>query len=90
MSDGQEIKCGKCEVALETFTNDDGEKRGRCPKCGNSDTVDNIHREVREFVQEHAARALHESLRGATRGNKSFKLTSNAPPKRRHRFIVDV
>ena len=86
----QNIKCGRCKAKVEFFTDDQGQDRGKCSICENGDTVDNIRRIVMEFVKERSAHQLHDGLRSATKGSKFIKLTSNRPPKRNHRFVVDM
>ena len=85
-----QAKCGKCKVPLEVVTQDNGQKRATCPKCGDSDTVENVKRIVAEYVKERTALALHESLVKGARGSKFLKVTSRRPPQRQHRFIIDM
>lgn len=86
----KQVKCGKCKVALEVVTKDNGQKIGTCPKCANTDTLENVHRIVGEFMKEHAALRIHKAMADAARGSKFLKVASRVPPKRKHRFVIDL
>jgi hypothetical protein len=54
-----------------------------CPICGEGDTVENVTREVGEYIAE---KAFSEMLREAA--EKSSGLTFTEGPKRAYRFIA--
>ena len=90
MTDGQNALCGKCKVALEVVANDDGEI-GRCPRCGNSDTLDNIMRIVGDYALEQAAKGIDDVIAGIAKDSKSvLQYTPNVRPKKTYRFIVNM
>lgn len=89
MTDIRNVKCGQCKVALEVVTEPHG-KIARCPRCGTSDTLDNVIREVGEYAKEQAAQHLEKKMASIARGSKFMKFTPAHRPKKRHRFIVDV
>jgi DNA-directed RNA polymerase subunit M/transcription elongation factor TFIIS len=85
-----EALCGNCETALEGPNNAKPNDTFRCPKCGNSDTLENVTRIVKEYATEHMAKALNSTLRKAVRGSKSLTLKSSFRPKGVNRFIVKL
>lgn len=89
MTNQQNALCGRCKVELEVVANDDGEL-GRCPQCGNSDTLDNIMRIVGDYALEHAAKGIDDIIGGMAKGNKAFKYTPNVRPKTPYRFIINM
>lgn len=88
MPSNHEAKCGRCKVAVGITAEDNGVKRGTCPRCGETDTVPNIMKILGDYVREKAAIDLHDAMKQATRGSKIMKLTGSPPTKRKHRFIV--
>lgn len=84
------VKCGSCKCDLEHFPDAKPDPRAACPRCGEGDTLDNIHRIVAEFVEERLAQSIHAAVVDGVRGSKALKVTSNFRPKRNHRFVVDL
>ena len=56
-------KCAACKCDLELFPDAKPEPRAVCPQCGNGDTLDNVTREVGEYVKEQMAQAVHNRNR---------------------------
>jgi rubredoxin len=83
-----QILCNKCKVPPEPIA-DSQPETWRCPRCGVSDTRENILREVKEHATEVAARYLQDGLRDAVRGNRFLKVESKPIPKRSYRFVTD-
>jgi len=81
--------CAKCQVPPEAVTDDNGEDRFACPVCGESDTRENILREVGEHVKEVAARSLQELARETARRSKFITFSGEPIPKGSYRFISD-
>lgn len=83
-------KCAQCKVALQGP--DDGEPQDRfaCPSCGQSDTRENVEREVADYVQEQLADALGASIDETVRGSKFVKVRKPVRQPRRYRFYIDV
>lgn len=89
-SSSVKILCGSCKVGLEGPANAKDHDVVACPRCGRSDTLKNVMREVAKHVEETAARGLQESMRSALRGSKNVKFSSNPIPHRSYRFISDL
>lgn len=87
-SDRQDILCGFCRIPLEGPANPEPQDVFACPKCGNSDTVENVMSAAKAFVTEAAQHALNESLRKAARGSKFMKFEGKRVQKKAHRFIT--
>ena len=85
----QSVKCGRCECTLEFVPDAQPEPRAACPQCGESDTLENIKREVGEYIKEQTAQALIKDIADGVRGSKYLKFKSNFRPNGGHRFIVD-
>ena len=58
------IKCAKCNVPIEIWTETDEAQSGRCPSCGLTDDINNINREVKAFVEDH---------RGGRKSDRSYR-----------------
>jgi hypothetical protein len=82
--------CARCKCALELIPDAQPEPRAACPQCGEGDTVENIQREVGEYVKEQTAQAMIKDIANGVRGSKYLKFTSNFHPNGRHRFVVDL
>lgn len=89
-SDFVEALCAKCHVPPEPVTKPDSEGRFACPTCGESDTAENILREVKQHVVELASRNLQEQARGIARGSKFIKFEGDPIPKGEYRFISNM
>lgn len=81
--------CAQCKVPPEPVTQDKGEERFACPRCGVNDTAENILREAMEHAKEVAARSLQEKARSVARGSKFIKFSGKPIPKGSYRFISD-
>ncbi len=84
------ILCGSCKVPLEGPADAKDEDLCACPRCGRSDNLKNIMREVADHVHEMTARHIQEST-GRTLGRSKFVEIRHKPiPKRTYRFISDL
>ena len=91
MSGIREVKCGKCNVPLQGPADDPKPKKiFFCPKCGVSDTYENVMREVEEYVTEEAGDYIASGFEKATRGSKYLTFKKGHRMKRAHRFIVEM
>ncbi|NOT41632.1 MAG: hypothetical protein HOP13_14170 [Alphaproteobacteria bacterium] len=90
MSDTKQIKCARCKVTLEGPTDAKGQDVFACPICGNADNLENIHRELANYMQEHAATSLQNSMRKSFANNKFIKYKPGIIHKRTYRFMVDL
>lgn len=90
MTDVPNVKCGRCEVPLERPIDSDHKVLFTCPNCGESDTRENVLREVHEYVQEQAAKDLEKTMAGIAKGSAILQFTPSRRPQRRYRFIVDL
>ena len=88
--DTYEVKCAKCHVPVEGPTDPQPQDRMTCPNCGESDTVENINREVQEYITEQVALSLEATMREVARTSEVLKVTSHYIPKGNHRFVVDL
>lgn len=86
----QHILCGKCRVAIEGPADANPQTVFSCPSCGESDTFENIEREVASFANQEFAHHADAVLAEAAEGQEFLKVTLDAPPKRSHRFIVEM
>jgi hypothetical protein len=74
--------CARCKEPLEVVADSDPEAVA-CPTCGEGDTVENVTREVGEYITE---KMFSDMLRDAA--EKSSALTFTEGPKRAYRFIT--
>jgi hypothetical protein len=75
-----QVKCAKHNVPLEGPTNPESESVFSCPICGESDNLENIEREIAEYVESKMAAKI----------NVMFGNDSDEPrPQRVYRFIID-
>ncbi len=59
MADIVDIKCAKCDVPLQgAATDPQPTDMVSCPKCGVSDSLENVSREVGEYVEEKTAESM--------------------------------
>jgi len=84
------VKCAECNLALEGPVDPQPHDIVACPGCGVSDTLENVTREVGEYVAEKMAESLSVDMRDAFRGSDLIKVTSDYRPQGSHRFIVDL
>ncbi|MER8983278.1 hypothetical protein [Mesorhizobium sp. M0663] len=89
-SSSVKLLCGSCKVDLEGPANAKDHDVIACPRCGRSDTLKNVVREVTKHAEEAMARGLQKSLSGAFRGSKNVKFSGNPVPHRTYRFISDM
>ncbi|MBE0453640.1 MAG: hypothetical protein IBX58_08170 [Roseovarius sp.] len=87
--DTQNILCGTCRIPVEGPADPDSQDVFSCPRCGNSDTLENVMASAKSFVEELAARSLQESAREAARGSKFIKFEGKSIPHRTYRFITN-
>jgi len=91
MADIVDIKCAKCDVPLQgAATDPQPTDMVSCPKCGVSDSLENVIREVGEYVEEKTAEYLAGEMRDATRGSKTMTFKEKPRPKKTYRFIMDL
>ena len=71
MSDIQHVKCTKCDVPFDGPVID-GEPEGTfvCPVSGENDSIENVMREVGEYVRDKAREHIAGTFEKAPRGNK--------------------
>jgi hypothetical protein len=74
--------CARCKIPLEVVADAEHEAVA-CPICREGDTVENVTREVGEYLAE---KAFSDMLREAA--EKSSALTFTEGPKRTYRFIT--
>jgi hypothetical protein len=74
MSDTPPIKCARCNVPLEIWTETDEAQSGRCPSCGVTADMNTINTELAAFLEEH----------------RRAKASGRRLDPRQHRFLVDV
>lgn len=89
-SSSVKILCASCKVGLEGPANAKNYDVVGCPRCGRSDTLQNVMGEVTKHAEEVTARGLQESMRRAFRGSQNVKFSGNSVPHRSYRFISDL
>ena len=90
MSDRKEVKCARCNCALQGPADPQPHDRLACPVCGEGDTVERVMAEVAEHLKEQMAQSFHNAIMGGARGSKYVKVTSDFVPKGGHRFVMDL
>ena len=85
-----DIKCAKCNVALQGPTDPEPDSRIACPSCREGDTFEQVMREIHEHATEQVGDSLGRSFEKTFSGNKNITVTKHAVPKKLHRFIVDL
>jgi uncharacterized Zn finger protein (UPF0148 family) len=90
MSDTRPLLCGQCSVKLKLFSNHEGQMIGSCPVCGQEDNVENIQREIAEYVRYLTQKKVHDMLADAVRDSQRLTLQGNLPKEREFRFIFDL
>jgi hypothetical protein len=56
------IKCARCNVSLEMWTETDEAQSGRCPSCGVTADINTINTEIAAFLEDHEARKKNPRL----------------------------
>jgi hypothetical protein len=74
--------CARCKEPLEIVADSEPEALV-CPTCGEVDTVENVTREVGEYITE---KMFSDMLRNAAQGSSALTFTEG--PKRAYRFIA--
>ena len=82
-------QCAACKCDLEVFPNAEPDPIAACPKCGLSDTFENVTREIMEYVSEQELQHRFDALINTTHRDKFIKVTPHFRPKGGYRFIVD-
>ncbi len=85
----QSILCGDCRVPIEGPADGKSDNVFACPRCGRSDTRENVLKEVKAFVTELAQSSLQESMRKAARGSKLIEFKGKPIQKNTYRFVTD-
>lgn len=80
------ILCAACNVSVQVRVEPNKENIVFCPRCGVSDTEENVIREASESVMDELVRKTIGPERTAGRG--VVTITVKHPPKRRYRFIM--
>ncbi len=83
-------KCANCKVALQGPDDPKPQDRFACPSCGQGDTLENVEREVADYVQQKTADMLGASFDKAVRGSKNVQVRKPVRQPRRYRFYVDL
>jgi len=84
------IKCAKCNLALQGPADPEPDDALICPGCGMSDTLENVTREIGEYVTECMAEAIGGTVRDAFRGTEFIEVTTDHRHQTLHRFVVDL
>ena len=84
-----EVKCATCNVPLQGPADPQPHDTLSCPTCGQGDILENVNREIGEYVTEKATSALGIMMADTFRNSSSIKVTKNYQPKGSYRFIVD-
>jgi hypothetical protein len=82
------ILCARCNVAANGPSEPQSEDIFACPKCGASDTFENIKRSLGEQATEYFAREFQRTIGDAFRQSKNIDYTFGAIPQGTHNFIV--
>lgn len=84
------IKCARCGLPLRVVGGAGATAVAACPKCGESDTRENILNEVDEYVRYALEEKVNSLLRQLYRNDERFELLAAPPRTRRFRFVVDL
>ncbi|MFI5020612.1 MAG: hypothetical protein ACHQRJ_03020 [Alphaproteobacteria bacterium] len=82
-------KCAKCNLPLQGPANPKPEDVFSWPGCGESDSLENVEKELAEYVAEKAADSLSAALKGAIGSSKHIKVTERHRSYKTHRFVID-
>lgn len=88
-TDTQSILCGVCRVPIRGPDDGQDDSVFSCPRCGSSDTRENVLKEVKAFVTELAQRSLQDAMKKAARGSKILHFKGKPIPKKSYRFVTD-
>ncbi len=58
--------------------------------CGQGDTLENVQREVADYVQQKTADMIGSTIDRAFRGSKNVKVSKPSRQPRRYRFYIDL
>ena len=89
-TDTKEVKCAKCNIALQGPDNPKPQDRFECPRCGVGDRFDRVMAEVGDYATEQVADATTRAFQSAFRNSKNVKLTTSPRSQKRYRFIVNL
>ncbi|SEE09351.1 hypothetical protein SAMN05519104_5187 [Rhizobiales bacterium GAS188] len=81
------LGCARCQTPLKGPSDPKPNDTFACPSCGESDSLDNVKREVGEFVQEQAQQAFDDILRNTFKGSETITITETLGPERTYRFV---
>ncbi|MGC1779064.1 MAG: hypothetical protein WBB34_14050 [Xanthobacteraceae bacterium] len=84
----KQVLCGHCHVNVEERTESDGQVMAVCPRCGNTDTLDNAVQEASNYFADKLTRDMLSPLDNS-QSNDFVKITVTHEPQRSYRFIVD-
>jgi hypothetical protein len=90
MSETRPILCGHCHVGIEGRADAHGNEEAFCPRCGQSDTLENAIREAGESAAYFLAEQLGSTFADAFRCSDTFKVTKHHLPERRFRFVMQM
>ena len=89
MTTTYQAKCARCDVPLGGDADAGPHTVFSCPRCGISDTFENIEREIGEYIAEKVSDSLDKMFEDAARGNPSLKYKKDYRPHKTYRFVVD-
>ncbi|HUZ34039.1 MAG TPA: hypothetical protein VMV19_18315 [Xanthobacteraceae bacterium] len=84
----KQVLCGACNIEVEQRTDPNGQVMAVCPRCGNSDTLENAIREATEYFADKLTREALGPLERMPSSN-FVKVTVTHSPQRSFRFIVN-
>ena len=85
-----QAKCARCNVPLEGSVADpQPHDYVSCPTCGEGDTLENVTREIGEYVASKMGDKIGSMLEDAFHGSKVFTVEKESGPQKRYRFIID-
>lgn len=85
-----QAKCARCNVPLESSVPDpQPDDHVACPICGEGDTLENVGREISEYLASKASDEIGSMLENAFRGSEAFTVEKKPGPQKRYRFIID-
>jgi hypothetical protein len=90
MIDIKYVLCGKCKIFVKGPAEPDAESVFACPKCGTSDTYQNIIAEVAEYQKIQTTKQLQGQLGSIASEHKWMNLTLNPVPEKNFRFVIDL
>jgi hypothetical protein len=85
-----QAKCARCNVPLEGSIPDlQPNDRVACPTCGEGDTLENVTREIGEYVASKMSDKIGSMFEDAFRGSQVFTVEKKLGPQKRYRFVID-